>query len=144
MAFRVPVFNVWGEVIDQDIEASRGHTICQVRGPTNVPVLMNQTMTIDQTRIVWEILFPRGSDVRGGNNSGQTVGDRFIVCGTTHWLFYLTTVGDKAAGFSNEYRLAYALHSFEGGGVKYLSRLNTDYRPPAGYTPLPIVPRQGE
>ncbi len=143
MAYRAPTFNIW-VLITSASGIERGWTICQMRGPQNSFFDLEQTTSPNSCSVVWEFLFPAGSDVRTNNSTG-TVGsdywDCILVHGDIKFCFDVQWVGDKAAGFSNEYRLVFALRSYNFTGARTLPmpRVNPGFLPPGGYTPLPVA-----
>lgn len=139
MAYRAPTFNVWAEVFT-DAGVSRGWTLCQVRGPSNSVWAWLPGLGEDAQNIVyWEILLPRGSDVRGPKNDAAQMGDTIRLKGLQTMAYRVIWVGDKAAGFTNEYRLVFAYWQPSPAGNQPLLRVNTAFAPPGGFTPLPLV-----
>lgn len=143
MAYRTPTFNIWVEIVSR-AGISRGWTICQMRGPTNSFFDLEQTASPNSCVVPWEFLFPKGSDVRTNNSTGAVTADDWdcvLVHGDNRWCFDVQWVGDKAAGFTNEYRLVYASRSSNFTAIKQLPmpRVNKEFVPPPGYTPLPVA-----
>jgi len=141
MPFRVPTFNVWAEVIQVPSFDARGWSRCQMRGPVNTHVPFRAGEALGATlRAPWEFLFPTGSDVRDGRMVSSGQGDRIYLGGSSRLIFEVYWVGDKAPGFTNEYRLVFAIQVIEGG-VQGLARVNPLFEPPDGFTPLPVIGR---
>jgi len=144
MAYQVPKFNIWVE-IGNAFGARRGWTKCQMRGPVNGLFDVEQTDHPNNTRILWEFLFPAGSDIRTHNSVGTVGGsdyDIIYIHGYTKFGFLVMWVGEKAAGFTNEYRLVFACHQIDWDvNTIPLPRVNPDFEPPPGFTPLPVAPR---
>jgi len=147
MAYRVPSFNIWCQVLDQ-FYLEVGWSVCQLRGPVNGVFDLEQTGTPTSCTLLWEVLFPKGSDVRTRNSTGTRASgllfsqwDIIRLCGSQRLSFMVQSVGDKAAGFDNEYRLVYVstnldeVLAFNTG----LPQVNKNFLPPVGYTPLPII-----
>jgi len=141
MAFRVPSFNLWCAVYRQQGLVLKGYSRCQLRGPVNtyVPFLSGAAFG-NSLRTPWEILFPAGSDVCSAQWTGANSGDIIYLGDSARHQYYVYWVGDKAAGFSNEYRLVFALQVNEAGVIP-VARVNPLWFPPEGYLPLPIIDR---
>jgi len=94
---------------------------------------------------MWEILVPAGTDIRTRNCSGRrppSDWDVICVCDDPALSFIVQAVGDKGAGFDNEYRLCYVTPNLDVvTGLAGLPRVNTEVIPPMGYTAVPIMPR---
>lgn len=151
MAFRPPSYNLWCRVLgmtnapgDPDVYGIRGWSLCQVRGPANnqqtYPWLPG---VLTYWPSVWEILFPKWSDVRCKLTSG-TFTDTIEFETDAIRKYEVHWVDDKACGFSNEYRLTLCtLQAVTYGGPgspRPLPAFNPAVVPPVGYTPLPTVP----
>jgi len=96
--------------------------------------------------VPWEFLFPAGVDVRTKNSTGTVAPsgwDVIAVHGDITFAWDVQSVGDKAAGFSNEYRLVYATRSNTLASLSIstrpMPRVNPGFSPPGGFTPLPIA-----
>jgi len=142
VAYRTPVFNLWAEILTR-FGTSVGWTRCQLRGPTNTPLDLEQSDQPPSCRIVWELLVPPGSDIRTRNCSGvrgPSDWDQVWICGSSDLAFIVQAVGDKGAGFDNEYRLCYITPNLDYViSISGLPRVNPSFEPPMGYTPLPVL-----
>lgn len=144
MAYRVPEFNLWATVYS-NTGAFVGWTKCQLRGPINGLFDLEQSDQPPSCRILWEILVPAGTDIRTRNCSGQrgaSSWDHIYLCNDTRLAFIVQAVGDKGAGFDNEYRLCYVTPDLDFViGNDGLPRVNPEVVPPSGFTPVPILNR---
>lgn len=136
MAFRTPVFNLWAEVVASATGFNRGWTPLQLRGPTNTGIFLNDTPAAPFV-FYWEILLPKGSDVKNISNGGAHGADDIFIRPGNLRGYRVIWVDDKAAGFTNEYRLVWAQQHIISAP---LPRVNSSMVPPGGYTPLPVVP----
>lgn len=139
MAYRIPVFNLWSQVWRLTVPGvpgdytMAGYSRCQLRGPDS---------HLDGGGNLFEILFPKWSDVRG-RAFAASFGDVIIVAGWDE-QFWATVfdVSDKGAGFANEYRQA--ICSWRGITASSpegpFPTTNPLLDPPVGYLALPLTP----
>jgi len=141
MAYYPPRFNTWCQVWrlldagDPFAYTLVGYSSCQLRGPSPY---------VSEPQSVFEVLFPKHSDVRGPQQSeAHNIGDAIILAGYDGWhwarCFF---VCDKGAGFVNEYRMAicafFRLDSVGDGHGGY-QPIDLALEPPEGFTPLPLI-----
>jgi hypothetical protein len=136
MAFQTPNFNVWCRVwrgLTLSTYTLLGYSKCQVRGvDSHLDALLGN--------VPWQILFPRGTDIRDGDSTSTNVGDQVEVAGWDGTWFLVDSVTDKGCGFTNEYRIAIGRTIRAAGRTtpQQLNPVNKDLVPPVGYTPVPI------
>lgn len=139
MAFRVPVFNVWAKVYHWDntipvpAYVSAGYSLCQQRG------VDSHTDASALSTNMFQVLFPKGSDVRGPLQSASGIGDRIQIAGYGTQTVRVHSLSDKGTGFTNEYRIANVYWDI-GVAADSLNRVNILLAPPPGFLPLPILP----
>lgn len=139
MAWRLPRFNQWCQVWrpnDSGHATLRGYSLCQLRGPTS---------HVDNTNAgLFEVLFPKWSDIVGFSFSGGHNGDLIMMSGflARHYA-QIVLVADKGAGFPNEYRLATCMWRPTTTVIPPLEVMtpcsDPTQLPPDGYLPLPVL-----
>jgi len=142
MAFFPPRYNVWARVFrmndDLDAYLEVGYSRCQVRGTDSKQEAEANVVSSTQ------VLFPRGTDVRGPANSRTGIPDIIFVAGYGRNWLQIRGICDKGAGFPNEYRLANCwFQAITGWPLPVtpdgLTPVSTTLVPPDGYTPVPIL-----
>lgn len=132
-----PRFNMWCQVWRPSPAPTYvlyGWSKCQMRGPTS---------HVDSGGLLYEVLFPKHSDVRSYTLPGDQESDVLVLGGWDRRYGVVAYVTDKGAGFANEYRLTYVSWRTHTtiippvpGGCPSVDPLLI---PPMGYTPLPLI-----
>jgi hypothetical protein len=116
MGFRPPVFNstcnLWTGPAVPPVGPPRLTVVCQLRNAgklhTGEAYVVDPTTTNFPAVVMTEILFPLHTDVR--DIYSAPAGSDVAECPAGSGRFYATScVEDVAKGFTNEYRVAYAL-----------------------------------
>jgi len=145
MGFKVPAFNVWCQVVRPSSPNPfqiHGWSRCQVRGTDS------HSDPGPTPRTIFQILFPKYSDVRSFEQSPDGLQDFIQVAGWGARFARIEGVSDKGVGFSNEYRIAVVNWVSRDVGSPYNSvsgcgATDNTLEPPVGYTPLPLITKLG-
>ncbi len=133
MAYRPPVFNLFAavySVTNLGVYTLRGYCPCQLRGPTN-SMANNMYPAGDYTPILWEALFPKGIDIRDRFTAGTGfIEDAVEITPGTVRFYNVVYFDDKAAGFSNEYRMALLEKNWGTAGPWPWATVDPTYTPP--------------
>lgn len=135
MAYRPPVYNIFAKVWSMSslgVSTLRGYTPCQLRGPA-ASGFQNVTPSGDYSPVFWEALFPKGTDIRDRFTAGAGfIQDLVEISPGTGRFYNVVYWDDKAAGFSNEYRLVYLEKNFVNGTTFPYPTVDSAYAPPPG------------
>jgi len=138
MAYFPPRFNMWCRVAFEGIVPAnlqlRGYSLCQLRGPAS----RESDPGFSQG---FQVLFPMYSDVRGIEQRDAGLHDWLQLAGWGDRWAVVTSVCDKGAGFTNEYRQAEC--QFTTHGVTNMTpgmpAAKFGLEPPVGFVPLPLI-----
>jgi hypothetical protein len=135
MAFRPPVFNLFVGIYDVPYvgaKSLRGYCPCQLRGPL-FTLTAGYVSGTDYLPLIIELLLPKGTDVRTQATAPTGFsGDIVEVSPDTGRFYQVMQVEDKAAGFANEYRIAFLQFIYEPPGTPPWPRVDSEWAPPGG------------